>query len=83
MVRIDKVYTRKGDGGETTLAGGMSVPKDHPRVEAYGTVDELNCLLVIVRTFNWQLPASERKEKFEIILQAIQQLLFDLGSYLA
>jgi len=83
MVRINKVYTRNGDGGETRLAGGAVVSKDHPRVEAYGTVDELNCLLGIVRNFNRQLPDSERKEKFEVILQVIQQWLFDLGSYLA
>ena len=83
MVRINKVYTREGDGGDTRLAGGMTVPKDHPRVEAYGTVDELNCLLGIVRNFNRELPDSERKEKFEMILQVIQQWLFDLGSYLA
>lgn len=83
MVRINKVYTRKGDSGDTSLAGGAVVSKDCPRVEAYGTVDELNCLLGIVRNFNRQLPDSERKEKFETILQVIQQWLFDLGSYLA
>ena len=83
MVRINKVYTRQGDGGETRLAGGGLVSKDCPRVEAYGTVDELNCLLGIVRNYNLQLPDSVRKEKFEVILQIIQQWLFDLGGYLA
>ncbi len=83
MIRINKVYTRNGDGGETSLAGGAVVSKDHLRVEAYGTVDELNCILGIVRNFNRQLPVSVRKEKFEVILQIIQQWLFDLGSYLA
>jgi cob(I)alamin adenosyltransferase len=83
MVQINKVYTRMGDGGQTQLAGGMSVSKDHPRVEAYGTVDELNCLIGIVRNFNSELPESDRTAKFEIILQVIQQRLFDLGSYLA
>ena len=83
MVRINKVYTRQGDGGKTRLAGGATVSKDCPRVEAYGTVDELNCLLGIVRNYNRQLPDSVRKEKFEVILQVIQQWLFDLGSYLA
>ena len=83
MVRINKVYTRQGDKGETRLAGGATVSKDCPRVEAYGTVDELNCLLGIVRNYNRQLPSSVRKEKFEVILQVIQQWLFDLGSYLA
>lgn len=83
MVRINRVYTRKGDEGETRLVGGVKTSKDHPRVEAYGTVDELNSLLGIVRNYNKQLPASERKDKFEIILQYIQQWLFDLGSELA
>jgi cob(I)alamin adenosyltransferase len=83
MVKINKVYTRVGDGGQTQLAGGISVSKDHPRVEAYGTVDELNCLIGVVRNFNSEMPESDRNAKFEIILQVIQQRLFDLGSYLA
>ncbi|MGV7221278.1 MAG: cob(I)yrinic acid a,c-diamide adenosyltransferase [Nitrospinales bacterium] len=83
MVQINKVYTRMGDSGKTQLAGGISVSKDHPRVEAYGTVDELNCLIGIVRNFNSEMPESIRSAKFEIILQVIQQRLFDLGSYLA
>ena len=83
MVQINKVYTRMGDRGQTQLAGGMSVSKDHPRVEAYGSVDELNCLIGIVRNFNSELSESDRTAKFEIILQVIQQRLFDLGSYLA
>jgi len=40
-VRINRVYTRAGDGGETALVGGRRVPKDSPRIEAYGTIDEL------------------------------------------
>ena len=44
-VRLTRIYTRAGDAGETSLGDGSRVPKDHPRVTAYGTVDELNALL--------------------------------------
>ncbi len=83
MVRINKVYTKTGDKGETSLAQGKRISKDHPRVNAYGTVDELNSLVGIVRCFNLQKTASVRRDKFETILQTIQQRLFDLGSILA
>ena len=83
MVRINKVYTKKGDKGETSLAGGHRIAKDHPRVNAYGTIDELNSLVGIVRCFNLQKTASIRRDKFETILQTIQQRLFDIGSILA
>jgi len=83
MVRINKVYTKKGDQGETSLAYGKRVGKDHPRVRAYGTVDELNSLVGIVRCFNLKKPESVRRDKLETILQAIQQRLFDIGSILA
>jgi len=83
MVRINKVYTKTGDKGETSLAHGQRIFKDHPRVNAYGTVDELNSLVGIVRCFNLQKPAGIRRDKFETILQTIQQRLFDIGSILA
>ncbi len=83
VVRIGRVYTRKGDAGETSLVGGTRIPKDHPRMEAIGTVDELNSLIGIVRTFNGRKPASERRDKFDGILQTLQQWLFDLGHELA
>ncbi|HKI99184.1 MAG TPA: cob(I)yrinic acid a,c-diamide adenosyltransferase [bacterium] len=83
MVRINRVYTRKGDRGNTSLVGGRAVPKDDPRVECYGTVDELNAVLGIVRSFNADKPASPRRDGFDRILQAIQQRLFDLGAELA
>ena len=44
MVRITKVYTRTGDTGETGLVGGTRLPKDHPRIEGFGTVDELSLI---------------------------------------
>ena len=48
MVKITKVYTRTGDSGQTGIVGGKRLPKDHPRIEAYGTVDELNSVIGIV-----------------------------------
>ncbi len=83
LVRINKVYTKTGDGGETGLLGGERVPKTHPRIEAVGAVDELNSLVGLVRTFSRGKAASERGEKLEIILAAIQQRLFDIGCLLA
>src|SRR5262245_46680732 len=88
MVKINKVYTRKGDAGNTQLVGGRPIPKDHPRVEAYGTVDELNTVLGLVRSFNSHAAASAggnaaRREGLDRLLQAIQQRLFDLGAQLA
>ena len=83
MVRINKVYTRKGDRGNTALVGGRQVAKDDPRVEGYGTVDELNCVLGLVRCFNAEKPPSPRRDGFDKILQAIQQRLFDLGAEMA
>jgi cob(I)alamin adenosyltransferase len=71
-----KIYTKTGDAGETGLFGGPRVTKDHPRIEAFGTVDELNSHLGIVRT----LPAAA---EFDPLLRRIQSELFDLGAQLA
>ena len=71
-----KIYTRTGDAGETGLFGGARVGKDDPRVEAYGTVDELNSCLGVVRA----LGASTETD--ESLLQ-IQSDLFTLGAELA
>ncbi len=83
MVRINKVYTKGGDGGETSLAGGGRIAKDHPRVESYGTIDELNSIIGLVRTFNSQREEDIRSQKLDAILGVIQNWLFDLGSELA
>ncbi len=83
MVMINRVYTRKGDGGETALVGGRAVSKDHLRVECYGTVDELNSVLGVVRHFNAGKPQSARRDGLEVLLQTVQQRLFDLGAELA
>lgn len=71
-----KIYTRTGDDGSTSLFAGGRVGKDDARVEAYGTVDELNSVLGIVRAF------SKNDEVSEIIIE-IQNLLFTLGADLA
>ena len=83
MVKINKVYTRMGDGGNTSLVGGRTVSKDDPRVETFGTVDELNAVLGIVRCYNTEKPPSPRRDGFDAILQSIQHRLFDLGAELA
>ncbi|MCL4791667.1 MAG: cob(I)yrinic acid a,c-diamide adenosyltransferase [Gammaproteobacteria bacterium] len=75
--RLTKIYTRTGDDGTTGLASGERVRKDCARVEAYGTVDELNCCIGLVLA-SPDLPASLSDS-----LQAIQHRLFDLGGELA
>ncbi len=82
-IRITKVYTRTGDKGDTALVGGKRVPKDDPRIESYGTVDELNAVLGIVRAFNDARPDSPIATRLDAILRQIQNELFDLGSELA
>ncbi len=79
MVKINKIYTRTGDGKETGLVGGTRVPKDSPRVEAYGEVDELNALIGWCVTIAVAIPRPALSEK----LQQIQNELFDIGSELA
>jgi cob(I)alamin adenosyltransferase len=64
-----RIYTRTGDDGTTSLFGGVRVKKNNVRVEAYGTVDELNAVLGIVR-------AVSKDEKINKIIQTVQNLLF-------
>lgn len=71
-----KIYTKRGDKGETSLIGGTRVPKDHLRIECYGTVDELNSYLGLLRD---QAPAAQYKD----FLKDIQDNLFTIGSHLA
>ena len=82
-IRITKVYTRHGDKGETRLVGGARVPKDHPRIESYGTIDELNAILGVVRAFNNAPLATPISQRLDEILRRVQNELFDLGSELA
>jgi len=81
---INRVYTRQGDGGETGLVGGQRVPKDAPRIAAYGTVDELNSFMGVARaTVNEQAAAEPRLAVLGAILLRVQHELFNLGSILA
>jgi cob(I)alamin adenosyltransferase len=71
--RLTRLYTRKGDDGTTGLGGGQRVPKDSPRVSAYGTVDELNAAIGVALAHG----LSPRLEK---VLPVVQNELFHLGS---
>ena len=71
--RLSKIYTRTGDDGTTGLGDGTRVPKDDARVEAYGTLDELNSFLGL-------LLAESLPKNVAEVLQPIQHELFDLGS---
>jgi cob(I)alamin adenosyltransferase len=83
-IRITRVYTRTGDQGETGLVGGKRVAKDSPRIEAYGTIDELNSIVGLARTFNAEdISRGEARRSLDIVLSDLQQELFDLGSELA
>jgi cob(I)alamin adenosyltransferase len=84
-IRIDRVYTRSGDDGTTGLVGGARVRKDHPRIAAYGDIDELNSVLGQVRA-ELEDPVhadSPDARHLDRTLAFIQQELFDLGSELA
>ena len=81
-IRINKVYTRKGDAGKTRLIGGNEKWKDNIRVEAYGTVDELNASIGLCR----ELVKEIKNTKFnslEKFLKSVQNELFNLGTQLA
>jgi cob(I)alamin adenosyltransferase len=71
-----KIYTRTGDSGETGLFGGGRVEKDHPRVEAYGEVDELNAAIGMAR-------AVEMMPRIDEVLVPVQRDLFSIGALLA
>jgi len=81
-MRITRVYTRSGDKGSTGLVDGTRVPKNHPRIAAYGTVDELNAVLGLVRTWNRSGP-DEARQRIDDLLETLQHELFDLGADLA
>ena len=71
-----KVYTKTGDKGETSLLGGTRVKKSHIRIQAYGTVDELNSYIGLIRD-------HEVETDVEAVLLEVQDRLFTLGSHLA
>jgi cob(I)alamin adenosyltransferase len=82
-IRITRVYTRRGDRGETDLVGGARVRKDSLRIEAYGAVDELNAALGVVRAENGTGGRSAAGRALESMLRQLQNELFDLGAELA
>ena len=76
-VNLTRIYTRLGDGGETHLGDMSRVPKTDPRIEAYGTVDELNAAIGVA------LALLDLPERFTGWLQRIQNDLFDVGADLS
>ena len=88
-IRITRVYTRRGDRGETDLVGGKRVAKDGLRIEAYGTVDELNAAVGIARARNAATTPRGRTRgaaaghELDALLRKLQNELFDLGGELA
>ena len=71
-----KIYTKTGDAGKTSLLGGTRVPKHHLRIEAYGTADELNSWIGLLRD-------QKIKKKHRAVLTEVQDRLFTIGSWLA
>lgn len=76
MVRLTKIYTRTGDNGETSLGDGTRVSKEELRVETYGTIDEVNSIIGLVRTHT----KDSELIILDNILAAVQNELFDLGA---
>ena len=75
-IRITRVYTRRGDQGETDLVGGERTPKDTPRIDAYGTVDELNAAIGVARAFNAaELSRSPACSELDVVLRRLQSEL--------
>src|SRR5438552_2701631 len=77
MVYLSRIYTKTGDQGETALGDGSRVAKDHPRVAAYGSVDELNAVLGLLLA---QTAAGPDAAEFAELVRGIQNDLFDVGA---
>lgn len=82
-MRLTRIYTKTGDKGETGLAGGVRVPKDSDRIEAYGTVDEVNSILGIVRGLLKKISDRALFQKVDPRLYKMQNILFVVGADLA
>lgn len=81
---LNRIYTKRGDAGETSLAGGQRVPKDSARIDAYGTVDELNAFVgLAVVSCEEMIAHDPRAGRLLVILRRVQHELFNLGSILA
>ena len=81
-VRLSRIYTKTGDEGQTRLVGGQLVDKDHPRIEGYGTVDELNAFVGMARVSATEAGGEVAADLAPILLR-VQHELFNLGSLLA
>jgi len=82
-VRLNRIYTKAGDGGETRLVGGQRVAKNSARLEAYGTVDELSSCLGLARAALAAPGAPAGAAELDAVIKRIQNELFNLGSDLA
>ena len=71
MVRLTKIYTKKGDDGTTALIGGVRVSKAAQRIETFGTLDELNSHVGVIRTFAKQTENDDVREEVETTLKQI------------
>ena len=81
---LNRIYTKRGDAGETGLVGGQRVPKDSLRIESYGTVDELNSFVGLAGvSCQEQCGFDARMGLLAAILRRVQHELFNLGSILA
>ena len=75
MVVLNKIYTRTGDDGTTALGSGKRLPKHHPRIAAFGAVDETNAAIGVAR-----LELEDAHAQIDLMLERIQNDLFDLGA---
>src|SRR5947199_10843671 len=83
-IALNRIYTRAGDDGQTSLVGGQKRPKTDGRIETYGTVDELNSFVGAARVSVSELSSTDtRLAKFAAALRRVQHELFNLGSILA
>ena len=81
---LNRIYTKRGDRGETSLVNGRRIPKSDPRIEAYGTVDELNSHVGLARVLVQELSETcGTLERLGDIFLRVQHELFNLGSILA
>lgn len=83
-MRLSKIYTRTGDAGETALIGGRRVPKDSPRIEAFGTLDELQAHLGLLRAALGEGGSEQAlRDETVAVLDRVQNDLFDVGNMLS
>lgn len=83
-IRLDRIYTRRGDAGQTSLAGGEPIPKDDARIDCFGTVDELNAFTGLACVTAEE--AARRAPQLGLLVAALRRVqheLFNLGSILA